>query len=103
MRIHATSVEENEKVHTLAEQLRKEGKYVDVYNYEDSFGIACWSIADLENISETENWSLETKIAFFENSEKQLTSDMVERGWESLDTLVSMFDAPEDSEIEEDE
>ena len=103
MRIHATAVEENERVHTLAEQLRKEGKYVDVYNYEDSFGIACWSIADLENISETENWSPETKIKFFENSEKQLTSDMVERGWESLDTLVSMFDAPEDNEIKEDE
>ncbi len=56
----------------------------------NTFAKVQWHTADIE--TKRPDWSEAQCLLFAEYAEKQMMSDMVERGWDSMDTLLSMYE-----------
>ena len=64
-----------------------------------------WTVGDVQTKAEEMGLRLTDEEAdeFLSSNENQIESDMVERGWESIETLLEMeFEASEDEEEEDD-
>ena len=81
-----------------AEALLKEKMniYIDMKTYRNSFGGTLWSVDDLCD-TEAKDWPEDKKLRFMEFAAKQIKADAIERGWDSINTMLSMFDDENES------
>lgn len=95
MKIYAESKEENKKLEAVSNFIKTLGLSADSKRYEDSFALTVWSIDDItsKNISDKyiDDMSDNDKEDFLRFAVQQLRSDMVERGWNSLECLYGEF------------
>jgi hypothetical protein len=66
VRIIATTPEESKFLAEIAEFLEPKGIYPSLTNYRDGFGITVWSVDDLDEIPEAEDWTEEERLKFME-------------------------------------
>jgi len=92
LNIIATAPEDDERLAEAAELLRNNmGIHAGTIPYRDSFGGTHWSVTDLEN-TEARDRPEDKKLRFMEFAEEQIQDDAVERGWDSINSLLTEFE-----------
>lgn len=93
MKIICTEPNDYKMALALADVACAAGIKADVTCRQDAYTLTIWSIDDVTNITDKRVNSLSEadKERFMEYAQKQLKSDMVERGWNSLRTLIDLF------------
>ena len=91
MIIIARNPMENLQVKRLADALEAMHIPVEYVDYENSFGYSLWSVQDLDELEETQNWSLKKRILFLESINKQLAECEIENTWSRLQFWASAF------------
>lgn len=66
-------------------------KNIRTIPFLSNFASTRWSIDDLDEIEDLKYLPLGTKIDFMDFASDQIVSDMIERGWESIDVLSSLY------------
>jgi hypothetical protein len=85
---------ENADEYALAMKLSEiflKGIPVDIVPRRDAFALTIWSIDDIPINERTRGMSEEDKFKFMQYASKQLHSDMVERGHDSINTLLDLY------------
>lgn len=92
IKIVSSSPEEDALLEKVEQYLQKENNiYVDKVTYCNSFGGTLWSVDDLID-TEAKDWPEYKKLKFMEFAAKQIKNDAIDRGWDSIKTLISEFD-----------
>lgn len=55
----------------------------------ERFAVVAWKVEDV--LERRPNWTREEAADFLGNAERQLTEDMIARGWDSIDTMLGEF------------
>jgi hypothetical protein len=88
---------ENAAEYALALKLQntalEKGIYADVVPPHDAFALTIWSIDDVPDDERTRGMSDDVKIKFMRYASNQLHEDMVERGHDSINTLLDLYTA----------
>lgn len=93
MRIICANQAEQEIAKELSTIALSMGCNPDIVARGDAFALTIWSVDDLSAMRDVRIASMTSaeKIDFMEFSEKQLKTDMTERGWASLDILLDEY------------
>jgi len=92
LKIIATSSKADDLLIKVEQLLKNEMNiYVDKSIYRDSFGGTLWSIDDLCD-TKAKDWPEDKKLRFMEFAAQQIKNDAIERGWESINILLTIFD-----------
>lgn len=93
MKIICTDTTEYKIAKAFSEIAAMSGLETEVLNHHEAYALTFWGVKDIDGIKDKriESISSVDKVEFMEYSRNQLHNDMVERGWQSLNTLFHMY------------